>query len=384
MAHEQKARRVKLLFAARAINRMAGGVERMIITIMNAMVVRGHEVELFTWDRDGAEAFFPMSPAIVWHKLNLGDPATKAGLGLRWKRALAVRTLVRRHRPDVVIAFQGGPFMALRLYCLGLGVPMIAAERNAPTLYDHTAGGDRARRIMFNAFRLARLLIVQCEAYRDLHPPFLHDRLVVIPNPVYPAPCEATPATPDPNGRFRLLSVGRLAYQKHYESLITAFSKLADRFLNWDLHIVGEGEDRRKLEAIISEKGLSGRAFLLGTFKDPSDCYLGAHLFCLPSRWEGFPNTLAEAFAHGLPAVGYAGCAGVNVLIENGQTGLLASGNGDPESLARSLAELMDDGEKRREMGAAARASMAPYAPDLVMDRWEDAIQMAGSPAIAA
>ena len=384
MAYGEKATRMKLLFAARAINRMAGGVERMIIAVMNAMVARGHTVELLTWDQEGAEAFFPMSPAVTWHKLSLGDPATKAGLRLRWQRALRVRKLVRSSHPDVVIAFQGGPFTALRLYCLGLSVPMIAAERNAPTLYDYTKAGDRARRMMFNIFRLARLLIVQCDAYRELHPAFLHKRLFVIPNPVYPARGAASPDCPSPKGRFSILSVGRLAYQKNYESLLVAFEKIAGNFADWDLVIVGEGEDRGKLENIIRESGLSNRVLLPGAVKDPSEWYLGAHLFCLPSRWEGFPNALAEAFAHGLPAVGYTNCAGVNVLIEPGKNGLLAAGNGDPNHLAEALAAMMRDAAKRRQMGEYGRAAMAAFTPEVIMDRWQQALEMVvTTPAVA-
>ena len=55
---------MRLLFGARALDRMAGGVERMIISLMNDMVARGHEVNLLTWDRSGSEKK-EMTPASV-------------------------------------------------------------------------------------------------------------------------------------------------------------------------------------------------------------------------------------------------------------------------------------------------------------------------------
>ena len=68
-----------------------------------------------------------------------------------------------------------------------------------------------------------------------------------------------------------------------------------------------------------------------GAVTDVAAEYAAADLFCLPSRWEGFPNTVAEALAHGLPAVAYEGCAGTGDLVEPGENGLLAAGNGDTD-----------------------------------------------------
>lgn len=363
---------MRLLFAARAIDGMAGGVERMVIALANEMAARGHEVGLVTWDGRDAQAFYPISPAIQWHKIDIGSTTTKATPLTRVRRAIAVRRLVRRFQPDVITAFQGGPFKALRLYCYGINVPMIVAERNAPTIYDHTSAGEKGRREAFRAYGMARFLVVQCEAYREMHPVHLQEKLFAIPNPVYPAQARAAPHIPSAEGRYRLLSVGRLCYQKNFESLIMAFSRLETRFSSWDLSIIGEGEGRKQLDALIRRKHLSSRILLPGATKSISAYYVASHVFCLPSRWEGFPNALAEALAHGLPAVGYAECAGTNVLIEHGSTGLLAAGNGDPESLSYALAEMMEDAAKRRAMGDTAISAMARFAPDIIMDRWED------------
>jgi glycosyltransferase involved in cell wall biosynthesis len=362
---------MRLMFAARAIDRMAGGVERMIITIMNAMVERGHHVDLFTWDQCGADAFYPMSPDIKWHRLDVGDPARKAGPRLLLERTGTIRTLVRQSQPQVIVGFQDGPFLAMRLYCFGLRIPVIAAERNAPTRFYHTRAGKRQRFIYFNAFRLAKSVIIQHENYRRLYPGYLRDRISVIPNPVSPARLAARPDQPDKVGRFHILSVGRLSYQKNYASLIIAFAKIAERFPAWDLKIVGAGEDRPRLEALILERRLSDRISLPGTVTEPGEAYASAHLFCLSSRWEGFPNALAEAQAHGLPAAGYAQCAGVSDLIADGVTGRLAAGNGDSDGLAATLAELMSDGARRVRMGCEARKTVGSFKPEPIMDLWE-------------
>ena len=364
---------MRILFAARAIDKMAGGVERMVITIMNSLVTRGHHVALFTWDRAAATAFYPMASDITWHRLSLGDPSKKAN-GLRiLRRITAIRSIVRRERSQVVVCFQEGPFISLRLYALGLRIPFIAAERNAPTRFEHTRVGNW-QRLVFASFRLARLVIIQCESYRKLYPEILHDRIVTIPNPVLPASLHARPNERAPNGRYMLLSVGRLGFQKNYDVLIAAFALLVQDFPDWDLSIVGDGEDREKLTRLVAAYDLSARVVLARTRERIEDSYASAHCFVLSSRWEGFPNALSEAMAHGLPAVGFADCAGVRDLIIPGHCGLLAEGNGDAASLARTLAVLLSNPDLRVTMGQAARARVREFAIEPIIDRWEEVL----------
>jgi GalNAc-alpha-(1->4)-GalNAc-alpha-(1->3)-diNAcBac-PP-undecaprenol alpha-1,4-N-acetyl-D-galactosaminyltransferase len=362
---------MKLLFVARAIDRMAGGVERIITALMNALSARGHQVNLLTWDLVNAQSFYPIEPEIIWYRLGLGDPKVRASAALMMRRCRAVRRAIRRAKPQVIVCFQDGPFRAICGYTLGLGVPIIAAERNAPDRFDHISAA-RYQGIIYQTLRFAARVTIQCESYRDLYPDFLQPRLVCIPNPVQPASVRARPDAPNKEGRYRLLSVGRLSFQKNYRVLIEAFSRLAARYANWDLAIVGEGEDRIQLEQLTRTLGLESRVVLPGVTKNIGEWYASSHLFCLSSRWEGFPNALAEALAHGLPAVGFAGCAGVRDLIAHGRSGLLAAGNGDAGSLALALEKAMSNSDLRRSMGSEAIIGVQPYHPSQIFSKWEE------------
>jgi glycosyltransferase involved in cell wall biosynthesis len=158
--------------------------------------------------------------------------------------------------------------------------------------------------------------------------------------------------------------------------LIEAFARIASRFPDWDLDLVGDGEDRVTLEALAASVVPPGRIRFAGAQSDVNQYYRSAQLFCLPSRWEGFPNALAEAMSFGLPAVGLAGCAGVNNLIEDGRTGLLVP-VAEAGGLAEALALLMADPCSRVTMGAAARTAIANYVPAAVFDRWEELFKQA-------
>ncbi|MDC5850449.1 glycosyltransferase family 4 protein [Vibrio europaeus] len=359
---------MKILFVCRMFDNVAGGVERMASSMMNEMIRRGHDVELLTWDLEGAQSYYKIDPKVKWHKLDMGHAHHKASWLLRAKRQLAIRKLITATNPSVVMAFQHGPFFTVALSILGLGVPIIAAERNAPNRFEHTSAG-RFKRLIYQSFRLADKITVQIEQYIPEYPSYLKRKLVCIPNPVFPAERMA-----DPRGlnveRKLLICVGRLSYQKNQSALIRAFALVAERAPEWHLQFVGDGEDKDTLEALCRDLNLSDRVEFVGAVKNVDRYYNNAHLFCLPSRWEGFPNALAEAMVRGLPSAGFKECAGVCHLI-NEETGVLAQGNGDDVSLSKALLSLMSNDDLRVHLGQNSSHYMSNFLPKIVFDRLE-------------
>jgi glycosyltransferase involved in cell wall biosynthesis len=182
----------------------------------------------------------------------------------------------------------------------------------------------------------------------------------------------ANPDLPNAKGRLRIISVGRLEKQKGFENLVEAFALIADEYANWDVLILGEGPQRTQIEALIMRHGLEGRILLPGVATDVAGELARSHLMAFPSRYEGFPNALAEGLAAGLPAVGLKDVSGVEELIVEGKTGLLVEKGTEPDNLAQALAGLMKDGPRRKELGDAARKRVAEWAPDRVFAMWEE------------
>lgn len=348
---------------------MAGGIERMATALMNDMCEREHDVSLLTWDLAQANAFYEFDNRIKWYNLNLGGHKEKAGWALRFKRMQKMRSLLKDIQPDVIMAFQHGTFISTRLYLSGLGFPIIAAEREAPARFEHLKAG-KWQWLIYQSFRLATRITIQCESYRNDYPAYLRHKIKCIPNPVFPASKFSKPAGLDQDAKI-LLCVGRLGYQKNQTILIQAFSMICDAFPNWSLHLAGEGGDRSTLETQIKDLGLTKRVILLGAVQDVSELYCTSHLLCLPSRWEGFPNVVAESLSHGLPVVGFEQCAGTRDLIEDSHNGLLANGNNDAASLADTLNKAMTNDLMRAAMGEEGRKSMAAFSPRNIFDQWE-------------
>lgn len=350
---------------------MAGGVERQAISLANDMNRRGHHADLLTLDPAEAKAFYDFDPDVSWHRLDMGDPSIKANIRLRLARMKRTREIMREEKPDVILAFQQGMFLTLRLYTLGMGIPVIAAERESPFRYDFINDGKH-RDLFFQSFRLAPRITVQCESYVEAYPNYLHDKIAVIPNAVFPAEKDNI-ADPQgkPGAKKILLCVARLAGQKNQTVLLDAFSVLSGDFPDWSLMLVGDGHDHAMIKDKIHNLGLNDKVQMQGPTQNISKIYAQAQALCIPSKWEGFPNVLAEAMAHGLPAVGYQGCGGVRDLITHGESGLLAAGNGDLETLTATLRDMLSDDDKRAEMGRKAHIAMQDFTPKHVYDQWE-------------
>lgn len=343
----------------------AGGAERIICALANALVERGFTVHLISWDDRTAHTFYPLSQKVVWHRLGFCDGVVDK---LRRSRSLfqllcdnGIRTLV-----GFVMSGDKTVYAAVKL----AGVRLVVAERNAPSMY-HLRYSKFQRWLSFALLHLADRITVQFAEFSDGYPVSLRDRIEVIPNPVPPASRYALPNKSNQNGRFTLLTVSRLdGVQKRLDCLIRAFSHVAAVHPEWDLRIIGDGPEEDVLRKLVRKLGIFERVSIEHSMPNIFDAYIQAHLFAIPSLWEGFPNSLAEALSHGLPAVGFYGAAGVVSLIRDGETGWLAKGLGDKIALARTLDQAMADGEERARRGTLAVKSMAAYSPEEQFNLW--------------
>lgn len=158
-----------------------------------------------------------------------------------------------------------------------------------------------------------------------------------------------------------ILTVGELKAQKDHATLIRAFALLPVS-LNAKLTILGEGELRAELQALVQQLGLQGRVSLPGFVIDTYAWYLTADLFVLSSRWEGFGNVIVEALECGLPVVSTDCPSGPVEILENGRIGRLVSIE-DPAALAASIAEsLRNPVDRELLMGRARDFSVSSIA----------------------
>ena len=149
----------------------------------------------------------------------------------------------------------------------------------------------------------------------------------------------------------RLLTVGRLTWQKAYDIAIDAMKLLKDKGCNVRWYILGEGDQRRTLEKKIAALQLKEDFVLLGAVENPYPYYAQADLYIHATRFEGKSIAIQEAQTLGRAVVA-SDCNGNREQIEDGADGLLCALT--PEAVADSIASLLEDEEKRIALGQAA------------------------------
>ena len=169
------------------------------------------------------------------------------------------------------------------------------------------------------------------------------------------------------------LVVSELVAYKRIDIAIEAFNELGKPLI-----VIGDGPEREALVRQAADCGIADRAKCDASRRDIFSAYADAQLFVIPSLWEGFPNALAEAMSHGLPAVGFAGAEGVSHLIDEGESGWLAEGLDDAKALARTLDKAMTDHSERARRGQLAVQAMAAYLPEAQFSKWQDLIVKLG------
>ncbi len=152
---------------------------------------------------------------------------------------------------------------------------------------------------------------------------------------------------------YRILAVGRLEQQKGFDWLIHCLAPLLHEKPEWELVILGDGSLRNKLEAQIQAEGLEKSVRLPGWSAELGGWFFQSEIYALSSRWEGMPNTLIEAMAHGLPVLA-TNVEGVGELLPGTLARQVVTHEPLPQAAAL-LRQLMENPVLRQELGEANR-----------------------------
>ncbi|EFL86011.2 hypothetical protein HMPREF1022_01305 [Desulfovibrio sp. 6_1_46AFAA] len=368
-----------------------GGIPNVVASLANAMTERGHRVTIYSQKPvprllyplyrlgyrfyelslpEGVRAslprgteklqdMYPLHPDVEIRPYSLTDN------NLKIQR---LRQEIRALSPDVCVCpFPDGSHLIWAVTLLGSGVPYVYSERHSPQTIETVFWNRKGRLAAMSGADAIHLLL---PLYRNSVPEFLRERVHVIPNAVPTPPTCANPAGSSGAPKV-LLWLGRLHEElKQCRLAMDAFALVAAQYPDWEMHVVGDGQDRDMLHAHAAATGLGDRLKLLGEAKDVWPVYAAAHAFCFSSRTEGMPNALLEAMACGLPSVCFASCEGVPDLVRHEENGLMAN-HMDTTSLAEQLGRLMADAGLRECLGNNARKSVAVFAEQCVFDAWE-------------
>lgn len=141
-----------------------------------------------------------------------------------------------------------------------------------------------------------------------------------------------------------VLAVGRLTEQKGFDILIKAWAEFCKHNHDWNLNIIGNGEDEKNLKLLANNLKISSRINFIPATKDIDFYYKESSVFCLSSRYEGFGMVILEALAFGLPVVSFDCDCGPSDLIDHGRNGYLVPNN-NQVALSKYLLKLVYSSE---------------------------------------
>ena len=322
----------------------SGGVEHMLVNLIAGFVAAGREVDLLLIRDRGP------------HLAGLPEAVNRIPLGSNHS-LLAIPALaryLRQVRPRALLAAKDRAGRAAVLARALAGVDTRLVLRLGTNLSASLAGRSALRRawrywpIRRLYPRIDRIVAVSAGVAADTATiaGLPREAISVIRNPVITPDLRQRAAATCPHPWFQgegppvLLGAGRLQRQKDFPTLIRAFARVRQA-RPCRLVIIGEGQERQVLRALIAQLGLADQVDLPGFQVHPLPLLFRANLFVLSSAWEGSPNVLTEAMALGTPVVATDCPSGPAELLDGGRIAPLVP-VGDPEALAAAILATLD------------------------------------------
>ncbi|PRD48217.1 glycosyltransferase family 4 protein [Sphingobacterium haloxyli] len=356
----------------------SGGMERVVANKANYLVAKGHNVSIITTDQQGRLPYFPLNDNIRLYDLDINYTANASrGLFVKTRQYFQKQRLHRRRLREL-------------LKKLKADIVISMFDHDTPFLYKIKDGSKKILEIHFSRYKrrqygrkgLWRLADVW-RSRQDLQLASQYDRFVVLTEEdcgywgylsnivLIPNANSFVPETKADVTCKRVIAVGRYDYQKGFDELIGIWEMVHERCPEWRLDIFGHGPLKDQLQAQIQKLKLESSIRLRPPVRNIEKEYCQSGLLVMTSRYEGFPMTLLEAQACGLPMVTYACKCGPRDIIVDGQNGFIVA-EGNKEYMVNQIVRLIEDEDMRRAMGTRAKEMSAKFSEEKVMKQWLD------------
>ena len=319
----------------------AGGAERMVVNLLNALASMAPL--LILTGRRGTGALLE----------HLDTRVTVLHVPCRLRRmpndVMRLAAVLRERRIQVVHSHMFGASLFAALAARAARVPVFLTSEHGLNPWKR-AWHRWIERYLISRYARARICVSQdIRKLRATSDGIPSTQLKLIPN----GTCVGDAGEDRMHAVPRLLAVGRLIEAKDYPTLIAAARLLREGGVVFELNIAGDGPLRASLERLSSSAGLDGHVRWLGSRRDVDSLMRTSDVFVMSSIREGQPMVLLEAMAAARPIVATA-VGGIPGTVSGEREALLVPPR-DPQALAAAVRRLLEDSELARRLGANAR-----------------------------
>lgn len=342
-----------------------GGIGRVVSILANKLSEnKFYKVHTISFCEENKPMLYNLSEDIIQHKLYTKNISmTKA---LLFKRAVGkVKKIIKENEIDILIA------------CGALYYPLaiLASRNNKCYCWEHTNPSISSDHKYQNACRKyaikrADKFIVLTKSAEKYYLNKLNaekDKLTQIYNPVDSVAFKSKYYNTDSK---KIISVGRLCYQKNFELLIDVAEKVFLEHKEWTWDIYGEGGHRPQLEEILLSKNLVGRVNLKGQESDLYERYKDYSFMVMTSRYEGFPMSLIEGAANRLPLISFNIQTGPDEIIEDGHNGFLIN-EYSCDAMSAKVEQIISLIELRKVMAENVYETAKTFELNEIIKQWE-------------
>ena len=373
-----------------------GGVEVVTSILANKFVSEGHQVILW--------AFYEKNPSLENRLDKRIELVYNKGFTFCKENVESLRSILIRKNIQVVINQWGLPYIPAKVLDKarkGLAIKTIAVYHNSPDSNARIKEVEIAlsqttnhlKRWMLQCKKFAfkqitsqsmRYVYNHSDLYMVLSPSFIDkfkdftgikhpNHLIVQTNPVT---VDASDYIFSSEKKWKeIIYMGRIDYnQKRVYRVIDTWSVLEKQFPDWQLTVVGDGPERKKLEQQVKDLGLQHVSF--EGFQSSIPYYERASILILTSEYEGFPLVLAECMSFGVVPVVYGSYSAVHDIIKHKENGMIVqpqNGKFEVNEMAKQLAFVIENESKRNEMAQnAILTSKRDYSLENIYRSWKE------------
>lgn len=166
-----------------------------------------------------------------------------------------------------------------------------------------------------------------------------------------------------------ILYVGRLDSDKQPKLIMEVFFKVWNKYKDWNLIFVGDGEEMNILKNEARELGIQDNVKFIGKVNNVTDYYLKSSIFLNTSKWENFSLSLIEAMECGVPIIAFDNQGPREIINKNGENGVLVP-NGDLEKLQYESIKLIESEEERKKISKNEIERVKDFYIENVIKKW--------------
>lgn len=350
-----------------------GGAQRAVVKLVGGLCERGLSVDLVLVNEEGVHlrSVDARARLVVLDGNRVATAITPLARYMKRTRPLAFVSFLT-HANVAAVAARALARVELRLALV---------EQNTVSAYRSDLRRDRwLPALVRRTYPRAEAVVgVSSGVARDLisHQRVPAHKVSVIHNPVVDAALADAAGAPVDHEWFAddsapvFIASGRLTPQKDFPTLLEAFRLLRSK-VPARLIVLGEGEERARLEALCAAMNLSGDVDLHGFVENPYAYMSRADAFVLSSRWEGLPTVLIEALACGCPVVATDCPSGPREILQGGKYGELVE-VGDSVALCEAMERIL----KTRPGKQALKGHASKYSVDQAVSRYVELLGLA-------